>query len=273
MQKSRAGRQGRGHLADTNWADRPAIRFAVAVPLYTQIAEGLLDRIESGELAPGDRLPSERDLSEQLGVNRMTLRRALRILEIQGLLVRRQGDGTYIAEPKIERQAGQLVPFTRGMERRGYVPGSRVITFEKRAAETTVAKELGLPLSAAVYFVRRLRLLNAKPVMLEQFSIPAHLFPGFEQYDLSNRSAYDVMEKEYGVAVVRARQSLEPVVASAYEAELLGIKPGAPLMLERRLGLDEKDQPVEYGKDLYRGDRFRFVTQLAPLETWTTHGE
>jgi GntR family transcriptional regulator len=247
--------------------DRPVDRFAAAVPLYIQIAEGLLDQIESGELSPGDRLPSERELSEQLGVNRMTLRRAFRMLEGQGLLVRRQGDGTYVAQPKIERQAGQLVPFTRGMERRGHMPGSKVITFEKRAAEVAVAKELGLPVSAAVYFVRRLRLLNRQPVMLEQFTVPAHLFPGFEQYDLSNRSAYDVMEKEYGVAVVRARQSLEPIVASAYEAELLGIKPGAPLMLERRLGLDENDQPVEYGKDLYRGDRFRFVTQLAPLET------
>ena len=91
--------------------------------------------------------------------------------------------------------------------------------------------------------------------------------PDFDSNDLSTRSAYDVMEKEYGVTVVRAHQSLEPVVATEYEAELLGVEPGAPLMLERRLGLDENDHPVEYGKDLYRGDRFRFTTQLAPLET------
>lgn len=245
---------------------RPVSRLATALPLYIQIAEVLLDRIESGELAPGDRLPSERELSEQLGVNRMTLRRALRVLEGQGLLVRRQGDGTYAAQPKIERQAGQLVPFTRGMERRGYSPGARIITFEKRPAEAAVARELALPVSTLVFFVRRLRSLNRKPVMLERFTVPAHLFPGFDLYDLSNRSAYDVMEKEYGVAIVRAHQSLEPVVATEYEAELLEVEPGAPLMLERRLGLDENDRPVEYGKDLYRGDRFRFTTQLAPLE-------
>ena len=251
---------------DTNLFDRPVSRFAAAVPLYIQIAEGLLDQIESGELSPGDRLPSERKLSEGLGVNRMTLRRALRLLETQGLLVRRRGHGTYVAEPKIERQASQLVPFTRGMERRGYVPGARVITLEKRPAEAAVAQELGLSISAPVYFLRRLRLINQEPVMLERLTVPAHRFPDLERYDLSSRSVYDVMEKEYGITVVRARQSLEPVVATEYEAELLEIKPGAPLMLERRLGLDQEDQPVEHGKDLYRGDRFRFVTEIAPLE-------
>jgi GntR family transcriptional regulator len=246
--------------------DRPLNRFTANVPLYIQIAEGLLDRIESGELSPGDRLPSERDLSQRLGVNRMTLRRALEMLESQGLLLRRQGNGTYVAEPKIERQAGKLVPFTRGMQRRGYLPGARVILFEKRPAEAVIAKELGLPVSTVVYYVRRLRLINQEPVMLESLAVPARRFPELERFDLSRRSVYEVMEKEYGVVVVRARQSLEPVVAAEYEAELLGVKPGDPLMLERRLGFDQQDRPVEYGKDLYRGDRFRFVTEIAPLE-------
>jgi GntR family transcriptional regulator len=252
---------------DAKQFDPPASRFAMAAPLYIQIAEGLLDRIESGELSQGDRLPSEREFSEQLGVNRMTLRRALGLLETQGLLVRRRGDGTYVAEPKIERHAARLVPFSRGMERRGYMPGARVITLEKRPAEAAAARELGLAVSAPVYYVCRLRLINQEPVMLERFTTPAQRFPGFDRYDLSNRSTFDLMEKEYGVTVVRARQSLEPVAATEYEAGLLGVKPGAPLMLERRLSLDQDDQPVEYGKDLYRGDRFRFVTELAPLET------
>nr|HID12237.1 GntR family transcriptional regulator [Anaerolineae bacterium] len=246
--------------------ERPINRFTRAVPLYVQIAESLLDRIESGDLAPGDRLPSERSLSEMLSVNRMTLRRALRMLETRGLLIRRRGDGTYVAEPKIERQAAKLVPFTRGMQRRGYVPGVKVITFERRPVEASVARELSLPVSTPVYYIRRLRLINQEPVMLERVTIPVHRFPDLERYDLAERSIYEVMETEYGVSISRARQSLEPVIATEYEAELLGVKPGAPLMLERRLGFDQDDQPVEYGKDLYRGDRFRFVTEIAPLE-------
>jgi GntR family transcriptional regulator len=166
----------------------PLERFTTVLPLYVQIAEGLLDRIESGELVPGDRLPAERELSERLAVNRMTVRRALNMLEGQGLLIRRQGDGTYVAEPKIERQAGQLFPFTRGMERRGYRPGARVISIEKKFAEASIAARLSLPVSAPVYHVHRLRLINQEPVMLEEFSIPANRFPDFDRFNLSGRS-------------------------------------------------------------------------------------
>lgn len=245
---------------------RPVDRLIGAAPLYVQIAEGLLDRIECGELAPGDRLPAERELSEMLGVNRVTLRRALRTLESQGLLTRHQGKGTYVAEPKIERQAGRLVSFTRGMSRRGFVPGTRVLAFEQRPVEAALARELGLPAAAPVFFVLRLRLLNHEPMLLERYTIPARRFPELERFDLEARSIYEVLEHEYGVVFQRARQSLEPTVASAYDAELLLVAPGSPLMLERRLSFDPDGRPIEHGRDLYRGDRFRFVTEIAPWE-------
>ncbi len=247
---------------------RPAPgQLGAGIPLYVQIAESLIDRIESGELAPGHRLPAERELSEALGVNRMTLRQALHNLEMQGLLVRRQGDGTYVTESKkIERQAGKLVPFTRGMQQRGLKPGAKVLSFERELADATVARELGIRTSAPIYHVRRLRLINHEPVMLETFSVAAARFPELEQFDFTKRSGYEIFETEYGVVVSRARQSLEPVIASDFEAPLLQVKPGAPLMLEVRLAFDQHGQPVEYGRDLYRGDRFRFVTETALLE-------
>ena len=102
--------------------------------------------------------------------------------------------------------------------------------------------------------------------MLEAFTIPANRLPDFEQHDLSVRSFYEILETEYGITISQARQSLEPVVASAYEAGLLGIETGSPLMLERRLAFDQKCCPVEYSNDLYRGDRFRFVTEMASME-------
>lgn len=241
-------------------------RPAATASLYAQIVDNLLERIESGELVPGDRLPSERDLSETLGVNRLTLRRALRVLESRGLLLRRQGAGTYIAAPKIERPAGRLVSFTRGMQQRGLIPGAKMILFEERPLERAAADELALPIGSPAYVIHRLRLLNQEPVLLERYVIPARRFPGLGKHDLVTRSMYEVMQTEYGVVVGRARQSLEPVVAAAYEAELLCVRPGAPLMLERRLSFDQDGRPVEQGKDLYRGDRFRFVTEMAPLE-------
>ncbi|MCH8875783.1 MAG: GntR family transcriptional regulator [Chloroflexi bacterium] len=246
--------------------DPPQNQLKTGVPLYIQIAEALLDQIENGELAPGDRLPAERKLSRALSVNRMTLRNALRVLEQQGLLIRRQGDGTYVAAPKVERQAGYLFSFTEGMRRRGYIPGAKVIHLERRPVEASIGRQLGLGASAMIYSIQRLRLLNRQPVLLEEFTISVERFPKLEDHDLEGRSLYEIMEAEYQVKVTRARQSLEPVLATSFEAELLEIELGSPLMLERRISFDEGERPIEYGKDLYRGDRFRFVTEMAPLE-------
>ena len=237
-----------------------------SIPVYVQIAENLLNQIEAGELGPGDRLPPERELSEKLGVNRLTLRRALHKLELQGLLTRRQGAGTFVSEPKIEQQAEVIISFTRGMQRRGYIPMAEIVQFEKLSPEKSVANALRLSSSDLVYSIFRLRLINKEPVLLERLTIPATRFPQFERHDLAKRSLYEVMETEYGVMVTGARQSLEPVIALEYEAEMLHVLPGAALMLQRRLSFDQNEQPIEYGKDLYRGDRFRFITELAPLE-------
>jgi GntR family transcriptional regulator len=240
--------------------------FVNTLPLYIQIADGLLEKIEGGELSPGERLPPERELSQMLGVNRMTLRRALQRLELQGLLDRRQGAGTYVAAPKIERQADELVSFSRGMKKRGYLPGAKLLHFERKPAEASVARELSLLPAVEVYFFQRLRYLGEEPVMLEKFWMSVARFPDLEQFDLVNRFIFDIVEVEYGLTVTRARLSLEAVVATDYEAEMLGIRVGAPLMLERRLTFDENDVPFEFGIDLYRGDRFRFVTEKAPME-------
>jgi DNA-binding GntR family transcriptional regulator len=236
------------------------------VPLYIQIAEGLMGKIESGELAPGDQLPPERDLAEQLGVNRMTLRRALRVLEAQGLIDRRHGVGTYITTPKIDRQMDVVFRFTRGMQNRGYTPGALLISIEMIAMDAAAARQLAVPLTSLAYRIRRLRLINQEPVLLENYTIPQTRFPDLDRFDLQARSIYEIMENEYGIAIVRAHQSFEPVIATAFDAELLKVRPGAPLMLERRLSYDKDELPVESGQDRYRGDRFRFITDTVPFD-------
>jgi GntR family transcriptional regulator len=230
------------------------------VPRYIQIAESLLDQIEAGELAPGTRLPPERTLSELFEVNRVTLRRALGKLEAQGLIIRKHGEGNYIAEPKIERQTERLVSFTDGMQRRGLLPGAKVIEIEQRPVEAAIAKQLNVPVLTPVYYVLRLRMANQEPVMLEHLWVPVLCFPGLEKQDMNKRSVYEIMKTEYGISMTKAQRTLEPVVATKFEADLLGIEIGAPLMLERRLGFDQNANCVEYSKDLYRGDRFRFMT-------------
>ncbi len=99
--------------------------------------------------------------------------------------------------------------------------------------------------------------------MLEKFWMPAHIFQNLESHDLTNYSTYKIMESKYGISVFKARRIFEATIATEYEAEFLEIEVGFPLMLLRRLAFDKGGRCVEYGKDLYRGDRFRFVTEEA----------
>lgn len=236
------------------------------LPLYVQIAEGLADRIEAGELVAGERLTAERELSKALGVTRVTLRQALQRLEAEGLIERRRGAGNYVAEPKIERAATRLNPFTQGMEKSGFTTGAKVVLLERRVAKVSIANRLNIPVSSELHYFHRVRSLNRQPIMVEKFYFPVSYFPGLDEVDLNDRSAYETLHTHFGVEVIRAQQSLEAVAASEYEAGLLQIPVGAPLLLERRVGFDQDDRPVEYAKDLYRGDRFKFLLD-------TTSGE
>lgn len=244
---------------------KPPSSYAFSIPLYVRLADGLIAKIESGELAPGEQLPPERELSDSLGVNRMTLRRALQVLESQGLILRKHGVGTFIAEPKIDRQMEVVFRFTSGMLNQGFTPGAEMISFEEIPAESVLAKDLAIPISSRVYSILRLRSINREPVMLETYKIPVQRFPGLDRFDLESHSIYEIMEGEYGVSIDRARQSFEPITATPFEADLLKIGSGEALMMERRISYDSMNQPVEYGQDRYRGDRFRFVAEAKPF--------
>lgn len=235
--------------------------------LYRQIAAHLQKQIARGKPLAGTRLPPERELADELNVNRLTLRQALQELELQGRLTRKHGSGWYVTEPVIERQAGKLFSFTIGLRKRGIETTGKIVRCTQRRVDSATAALLKLRPAARVYDLHRLRFVNGEPVALERYVLSAVRVPKLENYDLANRSIiYDILEKEYGVAIANARQSLEPVAANAYEAKLLAVKVGAPLMLERRLSFDSHGVPIEYGADLYRGDRFRFVTEMASLE-------
>lgn len=239
-------------------------RMAVALPTaprYEQIAQTLRARMQSGELRTGDQLPPERELSQDFLVNRLTLRRALRQLQEQGLLARRRGAGTFVTQPKFEREVGQLVLVSSSQERRGYQPGTQVVLCEQRPANAFVAAQLALPEGAAIYFIQRVRLLNGEPVIVERLHTAAALCAGIEQHDLQHRSILEVLASEYGRQLDSTQQSLEPALATRADAALLGIRAGEPVMLERRRSLDRSGAPLEYGEDVYRGDRFRFVTE------------
>ncbi|MFZ5822910.1 MAG: GntR family transcriptional regulator [Bacillota bacterium] len=232
------------------------------VPLYYQIKTRLMEQIESGQLKPGDRVDSERELTERFGVSRMTARQALVELETQGYLVRIQGKGTFVATPKFEQPLAMLTSFTEDMRRRGLEAGSRVLSAGEAPAGRKVAQALSLSETAPVYRLERLRLAGAEPVALEISHLDVAAFPGLLSHDVAHRSLYEILRLEYGVWLVRATQSLEAIPANPHLAERLHVREGTPLMLMERISRGQNDRPVEMVRSYYRGDRYRFVTEL-----------
>lgn len=234
----------------------------MTVPLYVQIRESLIERIQSGEWPAGTRLPAERDLAAEFGVSRGTVRQAITDLVAKGLLRRVQGSGTYVAEPKVEMPTHILLSFTEAMRRQGIEPGARLVAVEVVPATRKLAERLRLTVGESVYRIVRVRLGNQQPMALEFSHFPVRLCPGLDRFDLERRSIYEVLREEYDLILVRAEQSLEPTLARRFEAEALGIAEGSPLMLWERVAFTATGLPVEYAKDLYRGDRVRFSMVL-----------
>lgn len=231
-----------------------------ARPLHAQIARAIAAAIEGGRIVPGERLPPERELAGWFGVNRLTLRQALADLEQRRLIRRTVGrrGGTFVAEPPLERDLSSFAGFSEQARRLGLTAGAVVLAARRLAASEAVAAALELPAGAEVQEIRRLRLANGRPVLLERSSFPAGRFPGMLEQPLGG-SLYELLAGCYGVRPCRAVESLEPVQADKESARLLEVPSGAPLLGVERVAFDRLGRPVEHARDLFRGDRTRMV--------------
>ena len=244
----------------------PAIDRGPGSTRHGQIEEWLAEAIAAGRLAPGDRLPTEHDLAAWLGVSRMTLRHALATLARRGLVERAVGrnGGTFVAEGKLEQDRTRLSGFSEQLRRHGMVAGARVLSATQRPAGPAVAAALGAAEGDPVYEIRRVRLGNGRPIAVEHSMFPAASFPGLLGCRLDG-SLYELLDEKYQLRPYRARESLEPVIAGVREAETLEVGEGAPLMLVERIAYAADGQPVEFARDLFRGDRIRIVMWTSEL--------
>jgi GntR family transcriptional regulator len=235
---------------------------ARGLPLYRQIEEDLRARIRSGDLRPGARLETEQDLMEGYGVSRATVRQALAPLVGQGLLEIRRGLGTYVATPRFEHTIGGFYSFSREIERHGLQPGTRVLDLHTEPADEAVASALGRPVGTRVVALRRLRLAGDEPLVVETSYLPADRFPGLERVDFSTVRLYDTLTTTYGCRPTRARESFEPILPSAAEADLLAQPRHQPALRVERIAFDQDDLPIEFCRSTVRGDRYRYSVEL-----------
>lgn len=232
------------------------------IPMYYQIMNQLREKIEAGEYTVDSALPPERELVEAYDVSRMTIRQAILELVNEGILVRRRGIGTFVAPPKIEQALSSLTSFTEDMAQRGMKAGSRIVSFKEIVPDPTIRKTLGLGMDETVYECVRLRLADEEPMALETTTLAASLCPGLRAEDVANQSLYKVLGERWNIELNYAMQALEPILAPPYEASLLHVAPGSPLLLMHRVTYDHSGRAFEHVKSLYRGDRYKFVTEL-----------
>ncbi|MFC0531547.1 GntR family transcriptional regulator [Phytohabitans kaempferiae] len=228
---------------------------------YIQVAGELAGLIQSGQLAPGTQFPPERELSQQLGMSRTTVRQVLARLEDWNLITREVGRGTFVSRPKWEHSLSVLGGFHEQMAAQGVQPTSRLLSGTRGDADPATAQLLGIDVADPVFKIVRLRLAQGDPVALENSIIPVDVVPDLFDHDLTTESIYGVMGAR-GARPVRAAQRLEPVPARTEEAELLDVDPGTPLMLIRRTAWDAAGRVVEHAVDYYRGDRTSFVSEV-----------
>ena len=222
--------------------------------------ERVLDLIEA--LSPGDAIPSERQLSVDLGVSRLTVRAALDDLVREGYLVRRRGAGTCVSAPKVAKGVGTVTSFSDDMRERGMTPASRTLDLQEVPAGARLGRILHVSPSEPVAVIKRLRMADGEPMAIELLHVRQSLVPGLTAADLEENSFYDLLAARYAVEIVGGTQTVEPTVTNEEESEALGVPLHSPALLFERVTRSQAGDIVEFTSSTYRGDRYRLVSEL-----------
>ncbi len=253
------------------------VRHDAATPLYEQVAEVLRQQIHAGELRPGAAIPPESELTARFKVSRVTARKALDLLVEEGLIVRRQGKGTFVTGGKIQHDLHTLRGFAELMAERGNEQAMEVIEFGFIEADARVARSLQADAGASVLRACRRHLLRGTPIAYAVIYVPHALGRRLTRDEVSTAPIYALLEEKAGISIRRATQVIRAVAADQLTARQIGLPRGAPVMMIERVTYSSEDVPVEYIVFFYRGDRYELAAELFrnPVESvpWSAGGE
>lgn len=222
-------------------------------PAYRRIQKVILERIESGQLRPGDAVGSERELARVHEVSLMTARHALVGLERDGRVERRRGAGTFVAPPKIH--FNKLTSFSEQMASRGLVGCSKVLSAAVVSDQGEISARLALPSDSRLWRIERIRLGAGEPFALETVYISEQDFPDIARPRLERGSVFSLLERDHGVTLAHADEEIDATTADAKTAHLLAVAPGAALLRIRQVIFSSGGRAVLYALGLYRSDR------------------
>ena len=224
-------------------------------PLYVQLMEELETSIRNGVYKPGDKIITEAEMAKEYGVSLITVRKAVGSLMEKGLVVRKQGKGTFVTKPKYSRNMKKLQSFTEMCEQMGVKPGAQVLENRLIMADKKVADRLGIEPGSNVVYISRLRLADGEPVQVEKSYFPLKYAFLLEE-DLNNGSMFECLKEKAGAKVASSEKMIELCRATAEEAALMDVKKGDYLLFVKSTAYDENGEPMYAGIQLINGDRF-----------------
>ncbi|WP_371017728.1 GntR family transcriptional regulator [Pseudalkalibacillus sp. JSM 102089] len=231
------------------------------IPLYLQLMDDIIKKIELQKYREQEKLPSERELCEMYGMSRITVRQAMQELESEGFIYKQHGKGTFVAPKSYSQNLVKLYSFTEEMRKIGKIPTSKVLSFEIMKIEGDIGNKIGLEKDEEVYKVVRLRLADEEPLMYETSYMPVSKFPGLTQETLDTLPMYEVFYNDYGVLVNKAVESFSPTLIREDEAESLQTTTQQTAMLIKRFAYSN-EEIVEYTVTVARGDKFEYTIEL-----------
>lgn len=232
------------------------------IPPRTEAVEKLEHFIVANHLPPNSRIPSERDLSDMWGINRTTLRFAVDLLVERGRLYRKKGSGTYIAESKLVRNLLGVNSLSTEIRQLGLPFTTRILSLRVIECTKQVSKKLHIPLGQNVYECIRVRSVEGVPSIIETMYLDHDQCPGLEHHYHDKSSIYSIFENIYNKTPVSGEEKISVTYASEEEAALLELEEGAPVFFATGVTNAEDGVPLEYYKQLFRADRFKFVSMI-----------
>lgn len=226
-------------------------------PIYIQIHNEIKKSIEAGKWAVGDRIPAERELAEQFNVSRMTLRQAIQTLVDEGILERRVGSGTFVANQKVQEKMSGVTSFTDLMIAQGKTPSSKTISYHAGQPSMSESKKLELNDGELVLRMERIRYADKVPICFETATVPENLVKDFSKAEVTS-SLYGTLEKKAGLVPGKATQTVSAMLASEKIAEYLSVKRGEAILRLRQVSYLQDGKPFEYVRTQYVGERFEF---------------
>ena len=233
-----------------------------AIPLYYQLETILRKRISSGELARGDRLPSEEALAKEYSLSRITVRQALSSLESDGLIVRKRGKGTFVSKKHTYLESPKFTGFIEDLISMGIRTTSKILDISMVEGPQNIQEHLELEVGTQLFRIEKIRLVEGSPFSYVLNYLPPDIGQKIKKEDLTAKPLLMILEDDLGIKTTEAVQSIEATIADTHVAPLLGIRVGDPLLKVERTVFDVNHKPVEYVSVLYRADKYFYTVNL-----------